>query len=539
MKCTNINITGPKGSMPYRCGYDNSTITPCSFKYRMIDNNISTLLAYDPKKYNFIQCVREGNEWTTNYELIDYSEEVNITPNGMSLLNIYFPKFSVDVYNNNILYAVDASIYLYGNTVSLGSYIIKRVDSLIVANDADNDYFEYMTLPILDPFNLIYGDIEEDIEEENWKRFRKTVWDYAWIYRDEGDKPEFIDSNNGSNLIVSIHPVMETSPGVYQESTEYLGSQTVLNISKESSDYFKLKISDNHKDIATGFNYMEDVVINMNVEYNESYAKTDKGLLGFLKDAYNIPTKDSNVIDLKLEVVVQDNDDIYAHDIRNIDLNVQKGRSVKPSRLQWDVINIKQIWDVGSWEGFKEGIFIKCFLHISERDKRMPAEHWNINLDKDNIYLASNKIPVTQELYSYLINDGYNAIRINELDMNISDINVVNKIKQEIIQIDRPDDYKANLIKPVFFRVHELGNIVLHPEVTEQICINLDAYKSKVDYFVIKIEGITFAEIATTSAGTIFRIIGNNLPGVISNGLYYILDQDGELITTGKYTYER
>ena len=100
-------------------------------------------------------------------------------------------------------------------------------------------------------------------------------------------------------------------------------------------------------------------------------------------------------------------------------------------------------------------------------------------------------------------------------------------------------DSKSNIVQPVFFRARDLANIIVHPEVTENICINLDAYKAKVTTFHIKIEGTTFTEIGRTESGVIFKVQGNLLPGKLAGGVYYILDQDANLVTTGKYIYER
>ena len=80
--------------------------------------------------------------------------------------------------------------------------------------------------------------------------------------------------------------------------------------------------------------------------------------------------------------------------------------------------------------------------------------------------------------------------------------------------------------------------MVFHPAVVENICINLDQYKAKVDKFVLKLEGCSFTEIGRTSAGVIFKIDGRSLPNMITSGLYYILNSSGELVTTGKYMYE-
>lgn len=134
---------------------------------------------------------------------------------------------------------------------------------------------------------------------------------------------------------------------------------------------------------------------------------------------------------------------------------------------------------------------------------------------------------------------GLDKIYLEAVDMKVYNINAVNKIQQNIIKMDRPDDYKANIIKPIFFRTHELGKLIVHPEVIEQVCINLDQYKSKVDSFVLKIEGVVFTEYARNNAGIIFRIVGPSLPGKMSPGTYYILNQDSELVTTGQYIYEK
>ena len=115
---------------------------------------------------------------------------------------------------------------------------------------------------------------------------------------------------------------------------------------------------------------------------------------------------------------------------------------------------------------------------------------------------------------------------------------IVNKTVQHVTQMTSQTDSKANIVQPVFFRARELANIILHPAVTENICINLDAYKAQVSSFFIKVEGTTFPEIGRTEAGVIFKVQGNMLPGSQNAGVYYILNQDADLVTTGKYIYE-
>ena len=116
---------------------------------------------------------------------------------------------------------------------------------------------------------------------------------------------------------------------------------------------------------------------------------------------------------------------------------------------------------------------------------------------------------------------------------------ILDKTIQQVVNLTSQSDTKSNIIQPVFFRVQDLPRIQIHPEVTENIAINLDAYKSKVDRFYLKVEGISFPETARTSAGVIFQIQGSQLPGSRPFGTYYILDQDAVLVTSGQYVYIR
>lgn len=123
--------------------------------------------------------------------------------------------------------------------------------------------------------------------------------------------------------------------------------------------------------------------------------------------------------------------------------------------------------------------------------------------------------------------------------MNEYNVSVVNKLIKKTVTVNRPNDNKANIVKPVFIRSSLASDITIHPAVTECICLNLNKYKSMVDVFHIKIEGQDFMEEGRSDTGVVFRIIGNMLPNEIREGIYYILNQDLELVTTGNYKYEQ
>ena len=118
--------------------------------------------------------------------------------------------------------------------------------------------------------------------------------------------------------------------------------------------------------------------------------------------------------------------------------------------------------------------------------------------------------------------------------MNTNSFNVVNVIENKIVTLERPNEYKSNIVKPIFVKVQDADSIRIHKSVTENICINLDAYKNKVDSFVLKIGDTNFYEIGRINSGIIFKVIGTNVQ--LDNGIYYILNNDGELVTTGKFT---
>lgn len=123
-------------------------------------------------------------------------------------------------------------------------------------------------------------------------------------------------------------------------------------------------------------------------------------------------------------------------------------------------------------------------------------------------------------------------------DMELKEFRLINKTIQNVVNITGSQDTKANIIQPIFFRVRDVESVVIHPAVTENICINLDAYKSSCQGFFLQFEGISFPEIGRTEAGVVFKIYGNMLPGKINAGVYYVLNQSGDLVTSGKYIYE-
>lgn len=184
------------------------------------------------------------------------------------------------------------------------------------------------------------------------------------------------------------------------------------------------------------------------------------------------------------------------------------------------------------------------YRHASEDDISTGNESELIDTGSDIWYpaiiLRTTPRPITPLFFGELLAGG-EIIDIKNIlpeDMIISQPRIINRTIQKVINMSSVTDSKANIIQPVFFRSRELAELVIHPETNENICINLDAYKAQVDSFILKIEGITFTEIGRTNSGIVFKIYGNLLPSEVDSGIVYVLNQDAELVTTGKYTYE-
>ena len=233
------------------------------------------------------------------------------------------------------------------------------------------------------------------------------------------------------------------------------------------------------------------------------------------------------------------------------ELIVTKDRmlAVSPTNAEFEVLTKKSVLTTDphysisafmfdSWDDYVPGFLVSGVINIYDRSLYEPETELD---DMDELFsIRSNPLPITQNEFRFLTknNNNHRIYDLSQLDMDTFNLTIPNVTKKEVITYDNVSDSKANIIQPIFFKSFDLEFITLHPAVTENISINLDIYKSKVEVFQIQIEGVPFTEIGRVSSGVVFKIAGNRLPKAQTDGNYYILDQDGVLVTTGKYTYE-
>ena len=512
MKYTNINIIDDDKRFQYILEYvDNA------------ENNVSSNLSYvedrDGLRIDFFQVgapeyQRFNNYWKL-YEGASHEHSHLPQHYNLSSVNVYFPNSSVETYSNNNLYMLTVNTWVHGHIVYLGTYLLDRSKALACKRETkflNRQYYEYVNVKFIDPYYLIYAD--------EWKEFRQQICG-------EDERDDYEQNNTGSVLNFTLYPVTESELG-YVKLDPYIGGQNAINISDEVSDYIGTNIKLNDERDRYG--------VLANLSFNRDYCSGEKQMLSdlkqYLRETYDINDR----LALDYELVVMDDDNIYKVVTKNIE-ELEEDQDISHLFTRNDLA-------FSNWRGWKEGLYFSLSVMISTIYTNEDDEE----VKEEVLLLRSNTISITQDVMKFFIISDPNipqSINLDEVDMNNYNINAVNKVEKKIIQLDRPDNNKGNLIKPVYFRARELNELVVHPNVTENISFNLDAYKSQVERFFLQIDGVVFPEFARVASGVIFRIVGADLPystneegNRISEGVLYLLNQDKELITTGKYRYE-
>lgn len=514
-----INIKGHSQTIPYLIEYVKNAAD--SNGHNIIEGNdvvyylnqdVVRLISPD------IQYYRQQNEW---YNIDSLSGELtDFIPKDVKTTNIkvYIPAHSVSTYLKKIKYAVSINTWIQGTKIDLGTFMFKPSDTYAIPTGpikkGNNEYFECIDFNIIDPFYLIYS--------SDWDSFRKNIC------------KEIVNTNDtGTELYVSLYVVNETEENAdsYIGYNGLIGGYTNFNISN-SDDYLSLNLDIQQKDSGPYFIFT--------IKLNEVYYS----LIEYLKETYHLiqgsngqGTYDYDTIRIDLAIKGKD---VIIPDVISINYT-ENNKTIRNSgnitlKLSWqdwlDSLNNQQppqkhgIKDFFStWENFEEGLSAVASLTVYD-------SHVD---DNDIISILSNEVLITQDVFSIFTNGGCKKI-IDLNDMEIQTYTVVNKIENNIVQIERPNESKSNIVQPVFFRAKDTETLTLHPMVTENISINLDDYKSKVERFILQIGDCRFDQIGANSYGILFKITANVLPKIATSGIYYILDQNYELVTTGKYS---
>lgn len=484
----------------------------------VINNNNLYLYASANKK----QLFRDVNDW---YDLQLSGD--TYTLNEITT-RLYFPQYSVDTFTPKTKYILNISIHIHGRDIELGSFLFKRKDALACApirfNGMD-EYYEYMDFTIIDPHS-IYS-LENLVSSVELKNIFSSV-----------------DLTTGSLLHVSLFTV-EQDGDHYFKVDGWTGGQN--NIFGYDAN-----------DLTTLLSYdVENRLLNIDASF---YGSDIMNLSEYVKNTYNI-----DYMGVVVQYVVLDNENVYYEQSKVIEdvntnnfsfsIDVNEGsvldeRVKRPSfsfdyNRSYDSFIVPYKEQVGGHDfnffytlddlmnsgNIPQGLHIQASIMVFRlRDGE----------DAPFITSISNKMYFTQDLISLMeatSDDFPRKINLDELDMNNINLKVTNKITQEVKVITPTDSTKNHILQPVFYQTRDIGAVVIHPAVTENIVINLDSYKAQVERFKVQIEGVVFKEIGRINKGIVFKITGNSLPKEANEGTIFVLNQDNELVTTGKYSY--
>ncbi len=164
--------------------------------------------------------------------------------------------------------------------------------------------------------------------------------------------------------------------------------------------------------------------------------------------------------------------------------------------------------------------------------------------------ILSNPVIITEETFKYFINSTaeqsgtYTPVvswENGEKDMNTANFNFIDKISCTVRKSAATAETLSGnrsprvLYKPVFYRTQDLQNISVRAGLVQNIGINLAEYMTKVETFVLAIGSQRVTESARNDIYVIFSVDGTALS---DGGTYHISNQDGEYISSGKYTVE-
>lgn len=403
-------------------------------------------------------------------------------------MTLKFPLYSIETYTPTF-YVLKISTWISGTEVVLGSYLIDASRRIAQSPEMmfGERYVESISFKIPDPWDIIYS--------EAWQEWRHEICGEQSI-----SDTECYSNNTVSSLMVSIYPITLSNDTYYSVSTGTPGA-TSITISRNTGFMTPvLRFKEHSSDLE------------IELEYSDIY----KDLKEYFLETYYIDIQ--NLV-LKYILTVQDDSDIY-----NMIEYVNTPEESEDDHVRYIVTCPKNQLDISGWQNFWAGLFLRGMVEIWDGDQLI-------------LSITTNDISLTPDVYKYLIYSDIDGIELNLVRMYQYNIYAANKINKTVVKVDNVNDSKTKIVKPVFFQTGKLDGCVIYPETTSNVCINLNSYKSKVDFFYLKVEGVTFPEIGRTHQGVIFKIQGNLLPKAIDSGEMYVLNEDKELVVAGTFKY--
>lgn len=457
---------------------------------------------------------------THNVDVIDFASDSTLIQSN--IVRVYLPDMNPSRYSKRLNYYINAStrigrrnIILYSNVISANDFLaserLKTIGQQIYSN-----YYEF---EILSPFELFFN--------PGYTDFRTT---YCY---------------NGLNVTNDSTPIVNISiyavDDMYSNGQEYHNS---LSFGSGSTILIPDDYSNMNMDV-TGVLSFDGLKFKSTLMFNRTiYSSIEEY---FLKN-YNM-----NIDFITKELTILDDDNIYRmfqwnHDLRSdindddrADFNITDKTpfDMCDNSEQWNDYNIniyRQQPFIG-WHDFINGMYAQCVYKV-----------YSDGVPK--MYIKTNRVYITQDEYCFLINNPM-TINLNDITMNVENVKIINKIENNVIQIQRPDDYKNNLVKPVFYKAYSADTIVImrDPKVggslKQYISIELPSNVSAnaIKLFKLRINGQVFTEVARQMNQIIFLInpgakVDVDLEDTLMNEIEYnVTSEDDFAVFYGKVIF--
>lgn len=489
--------------------------------YELVDNDFLQSMYLVPYTDNEIVYKDTNNYYRTHdVDVIDFASDSTLIQSN--IVRVYLPDMNPSRYSKRINYYISAStrigrrnIILYSNVISANDFLaserLKTIGQHIYSN-----YYEF---EILSPFELFFN--------PGYADFRTT---YCY---------------NGPNVTNDSTPIVTISiyavDDMYGDEREYHNS---LSFGSGSTILIPDDYSNMNMDV-TGVLSFDSLKFKSTLMFNRTiYSSIEEY---FLKN-YNM-----NIDFITKELTILDNDNIYRmfqwnHDLRSdindddrVDFNITDKApfDMCDNSEQWNDydINIYRQQSFIGWYDFINGMYAQCVYKV-----------YSDGIPK--MYIKTNRVYITQDEYCFLINNPM-TINLNDITMNVENVKIINKIENNVIQIQRPDDYKNNLIKPVFYKAYSADTIVImrDPNVggslKQYISIELPSNVSPnaIKLFKLRINGQVFTEVARQMNQIIFLInpgvkVDVDLEDALMNEIEYnVMNEDDVTVFYGKVIF--
>ena len=457
---------------------------------------------------------------THNVDVIDFASDSTLIQSN--LVRVCLPDMNPSRYNKRLNYYINAStrigrrnIILYSNVISANDFIASERLRTI----GQHIYSNYYEFEILSPFELFFN--------PGYADFRTT---YCY---------------NGPNVTNDSTPIVTISiyavDDMYSDGQEYHNS---LSFGSGSTILIPDDYSNMNMDV-TGVLSFDSLKFKSTLMFNRTIYSSIEDY--FLKN-YNM-----NIDFITKELTILDDDNIYRmfqwnHDLRSdindddrVDFNITDKTpfDMCDNSEQWNDydINIYRQQPFIGWHDFINGMYAQCVYKV-----------YSDGIPK--MYIKTNRVYITQDEYCFLINNPM-TINLNDIDMNVENVKIINKIENNVIQIQRPDDYKNNLIKPVFYKAYSADTIVImrDPNVggslKQYISIELppNVSPNAIKLFRLRINGQVFTEVARQMNQVIFLInpgvkVDVDLEDALMNEIEYnVMNEDDVTVFYGKVIF--